>query len=168
MSTTLRPSFDVATRVSRALSDIIETLVNDPDREDPPTLEAVRAALRGYGASGQQSDEFLHPQDETSVLGEVDRLIDEYGSDALAIDFVVAKASEGLTRVIQASVDDITMPRSPTLGAVRKAMLDGLTSRLVGEGALDEEDEGALLEEIDQLVVRYGEHAAAETFIRFE
>lgn len=167
MSTTLRPSFDVATRVSRALSDVIDSLVNDPDREDPPTLEAVRAALRGYGASGQ-SDEFLHPQDETSVLGEVDRLIDEYGRDALAIDFVIAKASEGLTRVIQAVVDDITMPRSPTLGAVRKAMLGGLTARLVGDGALDEEDEGALLEEIGQLMVSYGEHAAAETFLRFE
>jgi hypothetical protein len=102
------------------------------------------------------------------VLGEVDRLIDEYGRDALAIDFVVAKASEGLTRVIQAVVDDITMPRPPTLGVVRKAMLGGLTSRLVGDGALDEEDEGALLEEIEQLVARYGEHAAAETFLRFE
>jgi AcrR family transcriptional regulator len=168
MSTTLRPSFDVATRVSRALSDVIETLVNDPDREDPPTLEAVRAVLRGYGASGAQSDEFLHPQDETSVLGELDRLIDEYGRDALAMDFVVAKASEGLSRVIQAVIDDITKPRSPTLEAVRKAMLAGLTARLIGDGALDEDDEGALLEEIEYLIQRYGEHAAAEAFLRFE
>lgn len=168
MSTTLRPSFDVATRVSRALSEVIETLVNDPDREEPPTLEAVRAALRGYGVSGAQFGEFMHPQDETSVLVELDRLIDEYGKDALAIDFVIAKASEGLSRVIQAAIDDITMPRSPTLGAVRKAMLGGLTSRLIGEGALDEDDEGALLDEIEQLVLRYGEHAAAESLLRFE
>ena len=82
MTTTIRPSFDVATRVSRGLSDVIETLVNDPDREEPPTLGAVRAALRAYGAAGAQTGESLHPQDDTSLLVELDRLIEEYGKDA--------------------------------------------------------------------------------------
>jgi len=162
--TTVRHSFDAATRVSRGLSDIIEKLVNDPDREAPPTLGDVRALLRERNSEGAR----LHPQDETSSLNELDRLIEEYGTDALAIDFVAAKASEGLSRVIQAAVDDITMPRAPTLGRVREAMLHGLTARLIGEGAIDEDDESVLLAEIEDLIRRYGEHAPAETVIRFE
>lgn len=167
MSSVLRPSLDVATRVSRALSDIIEALVNDPDREEPPTLETVRAALRGYGAAAGP-DAALHPQDETSVLVELDRLIEEYGRDALAIDFVTAKASESLSRVIQAVLDGASGWPAPTLGVVREAMLGGLTARLAGAGALDEEDEGVLLEEINQLAMLYGDQAAAEQFVRFE
>jgi hypothetical protein len=167
MSTTLRPSFDVATRVSRALSDVMETLANDPDREEPPTLDAVRAALRARGAP-DDSAEFMHPQEDATALAEVDRLIEEYGGDALALDFVVSKASEGLSRVIQAALDDVSLPRSPTLGAVREAMLHGFTARLVGEGKLDEEDEGVLLEEVAELALRYGADALAETFVRFE
>jgi len=36
---------DIATRVSAELSAFIETLVNDPDREESPTLEEARNAL---------------------------------------------------------------------------------------------------------------------------
>ena len=39
---------------------------------------------------------------------------------------------------------------------------------MAGEGTVDEEDEGPLLEEIDELIARYGGDAPAETFIRFE
>lgn len=167
--TTVRHSFDAATRVSRALSDSLEKLVNDPDREAPPTLGDVRAILRARQADGYaQREDLLQPQEEISSLSELDRLIEEYGADALAIDFVSAKASEGLSRVIQAAVDDITMPRAPTLRQVREAMLHGLTARLVGEGVIDGDEESALLAEIEDLIHRYGEHAAAETVIRFE
>lgn len=154
--TTVRHSFDAATRVSRALSDSLEKLVNDPDREAPPTLGDVRAILRARQADGYaQREDLLQPQEEISSLSELDRLIEEYGADALAIDFVSAKASEGL-------------PRAPTLRQVREAMLHGLTARLVGEGAIDGDEESALLAEIEDLIHRYGEHAAAETVIRFE
>ena len=58
--------------------------------------------------------------------------------------------------------------RPATLGAVREAMVSGLTPRLIGEGMIDEDDEGVLLEEIDELIRRFGKDALAETVIRFE
>jgi hypothetical protein len=166
---TIRPSIDVATRVSPELSAIIEELVNDPNRELPPqTLGEVRVALIGRGTPGTRETEFLHPQDEASLLVELDRLIEEYGKEAPATDFVVVKASEGLSRVIQAAMDGISLPRAPTLGAIREAMVSGLTSGLIGEGTVDEDDEGGLLGEIDELIRRYGEDTLAETLVRFE
>lgn len=165
---TIRYSFDQATRVSAALSEIIEKLASDPDRESPPTLEDVRRILRRRESLGTPDAELMHPQDETSPLAELNRLIEEYGGDALGNEFVVAKASEGLSRVIQAVVDDITKPRSPTLDAVRTAMLGGLTARLVGDGAIDEDDDIALQGEIEELIRRYGGNTLAEMFVRFE
>ena len=166
---TIRPSIDVATRISPELSAIIERVVNDPEQEMPPqTLEEVRVALVERGTSEARETEFLRPQDETSLLVELDRLIEEYGEEASARDFVVFKASEGLSRVIQAAMDDIRVLRAPTLAAVREAMVNGLTARLIGEGAIDEDDEGVLLGEIDELIRHYGEDTSAETLIRFE
>jgi hypothetical protein len=166
---TIRPSIDVATRISPELSAIIEGLVNDPDREVPPqTLEEVRRILMRRSTPEARETEFLHPQDESSLLVELDRLIDEYGMEARAGDFVIAKASEGLSRVIEAAMDDISVPGEPTLGTIREAMAGGLTARLIAEGAIDEDDEGVLLGEIDGLIRSCGEDTAAETLIRFE
>lgn len=166
---TIRASIDVATRISPELSAMIERLVNDPDREAPPqTLGEVRVALVERGTSEARQTEFLRPQDEASLLVELDRLIEEYGKEATATDFVVVKASEGLSRLIQAVMDDISFRRMPTLGAMREAMVNGLTARLIGDGAIDEDDEGALLGEIEELIRRYGENTLAETLIRFE
>jgi len=165
----IRLSIDVATRISPELSAVIEGLMNDPDREvAPQTLDEVRAALIGRGTPETLETEFLHPQDEASLLVELDRLIEEYGEEAPAIDFVVVKASEGLSRVIQAAMDDSRFPRAPTLGAIREAMVSGLTARLSGEGTIDEDDEGVLLGEIDEMIRRYGEESLAETLVRFE
>ncbi len=165
---TIRPSIDVATRISAELSAIIEGLVDDPEREAPPqTLAEVRQALVERGSSEARETEFLRPQDETSLLVELDRLIEEYGEESSASDFVVFKASEGLSRVIQAALDDISV-RARTLAGMREAMVNGLTARLIGAGALDEDDEGVLLGEIDELIRHYGGDAPAETLIRFE
>jgi AcrR family transcriptional regulator len=165
----IRLPIDVATRVSAELSQLIERLVNDPDREEPPTLEDVRAALlRRKSPSPQRETEFLHPQDRTSALGELDGLIEEYGKEAPAADFVAAKASEGLSRVIEAAMGDPSLPDEPTLGGVRAAMVGGLTARLVGEGAIDPDDDGVLLAEIDELIRRYGAGVPAEPLVRFE
>jgi hypothetical protein len=165
---TIRPSIDVATRVSAELSAFVEAQVNDPDRYAEPTLRDVREALRSGDDESVRELEYLHPADRDSMLAEVDALIEEFGSDAPAIDFVGAKASEGLSRVIESAIGDMRPPRIPSLAAVRDAMVAGLTARLIGSGALDEDDEGALLGEIDELIARYGEDALAEPLIRFE
>lgn len=165
---TIRPSIDVATRVSAALSALLGSTAEDPDRETPPTLGEVRALLLSRAGAGARAAEFLHPRDRDSLLVELDALIEEYGREALAIDFVAARASEGLSRVIESALDDPSLPEQPTLGAVREAMAGGLTARLVGAGAIDEDDDSALLGEIDELIRRYGKDVPAEIFIRFE
>ena len=164
----MRASIDVASRVSPELSELIEKMVNDPDREEPPTLGEVRAALKHSGGADVVHVASLHPQDRTSMVVELDELIEEFGEEPPAIDFVAVKASEALSRVIEAATDDASLPEDPTLGRVREAMVNGLTARLVGEGTIDLDEDGTLLEEIDELIRHYGEDAMAEDFIRFE
>jgi hypothetical protein len=159
---------DVETRVSAELSGFIERLVNDPEREEPPTLDGVRAALRELATDEAESAE-MHPQERESVQIELDDLIEEYGGDMLAVSFIAAKASEDLSRIIEAASNDPALPDQPTLGAVREAMLvEGLTARLVGDGVIEADEDQTLLAEIDALIERNGPDAIAETFTRFE
>ena len=164
---TIRLPIDIASRVSPELSTIIEAFVNDPDREEPPTLDEVRAAIDEDNA-GVAELEALHPQERTSALAELDDLIEEFGGEMLAADFVVSKASEGLSRIIETAMNDTSLRRRPTLGMVREAMANGLTAQLVGDGTLDPDEDGTLLGEIDGLINHFGADALAEDFVRFE
>lgn len=161
----MRISIDVATRVSPQLSAFIDKVVNNPDLEDPPTLQVVRSLLLKNARVGGAR---MHPQERTSALAEIESLIEEYGGEALAIDFVAAKASEGLSRIIETAMNDVRLARRPTLGAVRQAMAEGLTARLVGDGSIDPDSDETLLAEIDALIERFGADELAENFVRFE
>jgi hypothetical protein len=163
----MKAPIDAASRVSAELSAAIEKLVNDPDREEPASLGEVRAELAGAGVDAQQLA-VMHPQDRASMLVELDDLIEEFGAEALAADFVAVKASEALSRAIEAAMDDVSLTEEPTLGAVRTALNQGLIARLVGDGVIDADDDTPLLAEIDELIARHGEDAVAEDFIRFE
>lgn len=158
---------DIATRVSRHLSKLIDKIVNDTNREQPPTLANVRTAVLNHMTAGRRPDS-MHPQQSASMLEEVEGLIDEFGGDALAIDFVAAKASEGLSRIIEVAMDNPIVRHEPTLGGVRDAMAAGLTARLVGDGIIDPDEDQTLLAEIDGLIERHGRDAVAEDFVRFE
>lgn len=158
---------DVATRVSAKLSRLIESMVNDPDRDEPPTLDVVRQTLLRSG-SAHAAQVAMHPQDRGSALAEIEGLIEEYGGDALAYHFIAAKASEALSRIIETAAADRNLPRAPTLARVRQAMVDGLTARLAGDGTIDPDEDANLLAEIDELIRRNGPDAVAEHFIRFE
>jgi hypothetical protein len=163
----MRAPIDVANRVSPELSAAVETIVNNPDLEEAPTLGDVRAILTHAGSDAQQLA-LLHPQERGALLVELDDLIEEFGEEALASDFVGVKASEALSRVIEAAMDDVRLTEEPTLGAVREAMSGGLIARLVGDGVIDADDDAALLAEIDDLIARHGEDAIAEDLIRLE
>jgi hypothetical protein len=153
--------------VSAKLSRIIESVVNDPDRDEAPTLDEVHKALQRSGSS-HAAQVAMHPQDRSSALAEVASLIEEYGGDALAHYFIAAKASEGLSRIIETAAADRNLPRAPTLARVRQAMVEGLTARLAGDGTIDPDEDANLLAEIDVLIHRNGPDAVAEDFIRFE
>jgi NTP pyrophosphatase (non-canonical NTP hydrolase) len=70
------------------LSRVIEEVVNDENRKNVPTLEDVRQAIVD-GLGGRLVGEGILKEDEDDVLmPEIESLIDRYGADALAEDFL--------------------------------------------------------------------------------
>jgi hypothetical protein len=160
---------DVATHVTPRLSALIERLVNDPDADEAPTLGTVRDFFTGLLPPSFNEAERMHHFDVSeSLFDELSTLIEEFGADAPAADFVRANASEALSRVFDAVVNDENREAPPTLEAIRHEMASGLGARLVGEGVLDEDEDDALLAELESLIERYGPDAMAEDFLRYE
>lgn len=159
-------SIDVASRVSPELAQILEAHASNPDALEPATLGSVRAALATGEAAEHYDADRLHPETSETLLSELDRLIDEFGVEAPASDFIRPTASEALSRVIEAVMEQ--SPHPPTLGDVIEAMDDGLVAHLVGEGVLDEDEDETLYAELEGLIDRYGEDTPAEEFIHYE
>ncbi len=160
---------DISTRVSPELSGIIETLIDQLDSGEPLTLGAVRTFLVHGMPAGSDEDEELHHFDvDESVIDELDQLIEQFGESAAAMDFIYAFASEALSRVIEEVMDDENRDNPPTLGEVQEAIANGLGSSLVGDGVLEEDEEEALMPEIENLIEQFGADAMAEDFLRYE
>lgn len=165
----IRNSIDVASRVSPNLSALIESQVNDPDAEQPVTLATVRTFISGLLPPSLSETERLHHVDiDASLFDELDALIEEFGETALAIDFAQNIASEPLSRVIEAVMNDENRENPPTLETVKEAIASGLSARLVGDGVLEEDEDDTLLAEIEALIRRYGADSLAEDFLRYE
>lgn len=160
---------DVSTHVTPRLSALIERLVNDPDADEAPTLGTVREFFTGLLPTAFNEAERMHHFDVSeSLLDELNTLIDEFGTDAPAADFVRSSASESMSRVIEAVVNDENRDNPPTLEAVQNALADGLGARLVGDGTLDEDEDDVLMAEIESLIERFGPDALAEDLLRYE
>jgi hypothetical protein len=154
-------------RVSEELSEVIEAMIGDPEFADPVTLGLVRDKLReAIAAQDREAD--LKPGSEGSLYAEAEALADEFGEDMLASEFVVTKASESLSELIEAVIDRSDEDVAPTLGDVREAITGGLAAELAGEGNLDADDDQPLVAEIDALIERYGVDALAEDVLRFD
>lgn len=165
----IRNPIDPAVLVSPQLSALIESRVNDPDVDQPITLAQVRAFMADLLPAPFKEAERLHHFDVAeSIPDELNALIEEYGKDALAIDFIRVSASEPLSRVIEAVMNDENREYPPTLAAVREAMTSGLLTRLVGEGVLEDDEDDSLLVEIEALIDRYGAETLAEGLLRYE
>ena len=122
----IRNSIDVANRVSPNLSALIESQVNDPDAEQPVTLATVRTFISGLLPPSLSETERLHHVDiDASLFDELDALIEEFGETALAIDFAQNIASEPLSRVIEAVMNDENRENPPTLETVKEAIASG-------------------------------------------
>jgi hypothetical protein len=164
-----RNSIDIANRVSPRLSALLRSRVNNPACEQPVSLMAVRRFLADLLPEDFKEAEQLHHFDVSeSPLDELDALIEEFGATALAIDFVQASASEPLSRVIEAVVNDENRENPPTLAVIRDALLAGLGASLVGDGVLEEDEDDSLLPEIDALIEQSGADSPAEEFLRYE
>lgn len=162
-------SFDISSRVSPQLSALFRSRTEDPDIEEPVTLEAVRRYLESLlPADFTEAEQRHHFDVGESLLDELDALIEEFGETALAEDFEQVRASEALTRVIESTVDDDNRSGPPTLAAVRAALLSGLNGKLVGEGVLEDDEDDSLLAEIDALIKMFGADAPAESLLGYD
>lgn len=175
----IRNPVDVSVLVSPRLSALIEKVVNDPDATEPVTLGKVRDFLQSLLPQGFVESERLHHIDiGESLLDELNTLIEEFGEDALASDFVRAYASEALSRVIEVLLDHEETGEEGeeseeregllTLAGVRQAIANGIGAHLVGEGVLDEDEDEGLAAEIDALIEHYGPDKLAEEVLRYE
>jgi hypothetical protein len=73
---------------SEALSRVIEEVMNDENREIPPTLEAVHEAIAdGLGAS-LVGEGILEDDEDDVLMPDIESLIERYGPDAMAEDFL--------------------------------------------------------------------------------
>jgi hypothetical protein len=130
---------------------------------------AVRRFLAGLLPADFKEAERMHHFDVSeSPLDELDVLIEEFGASALAVDFVQASASEQLSRVIEAMVNDENRENPPTLSAVRDALMTGLGARLVGDGVLEDDEDDTLMSEIEALIEHFGADAPAEELLRYD
>lgn len=165
----IRNPIDVATRVSPNLSALIENRLKYSELGQDITLETIHEYVTGLLTTAFTETEQLHHFDiNESLLDELNALIDEFGETALASDFVRSSASEPLSRVIDSVIDEEGRENPPTLEGIRDAIVMGLPASLVGDGVLDEDEDDALLAEIDALIDRHGPDALAEEFLRYE
>ncbi len=165
----IRNPIDVASRVSPNLSALIENYVNRSELGQDVTLAGVRDFATSLLTKAFTETEQLHHFDiNESLLDELNALIEEFGETALAIDFVQGAASEPLSRVIDAVMNDRDQESPPTLETVKNGIISGLSASLVGAGVMDEDEDDVLLAEIEALIDRHGADALAEEFLRYE
>lgn len=74
----------VQASASEALSQVIEVMIDDENREAPPTLAAVREALLGGLAARLVGDGVLDDDEDDTLLAEAEALIEHFGPDTLA------------------------------------------------------------------------------------
>lgn len=78
----------VQSSASEPLSRVIEAVVYDENRENPPTLAAVREAMTGGLLNRLVGEGTLEEDEDDVLLTEIDGLIERYGGEALAEDFL--------------------------------------------------------------------------------
>lgn len=160
---------DIHETVSRELSTVMEAVIDNYEFQGhgPATLKSVREAMSGGMLARLAEEGRVRLEDDTSLLSEVRALIEAYGDDVHAVRFTRPRASEDLSTVIEALLDETDVGYPPTLSTVRDAMRQGFLAKLVGHGQLDGDDEQTLVEEVDELIGRYGVGALAENYLRY-
>jgi hypothetical protein len=158
---------DPDAQVSAELSEVMTSLLNNPDVPEPVTLGMVREVIV-QSLDSEDLDEAPRIGLEDTLIAELDQLIDEYGEDALAGDFVSTSASDALSEFIEAVLERAEDDAEVVLSDVRDAVDQGLLAELEGEGLIESDDAQALVGELDALIERYGEDLPAEELLRMD
>lgn len=78
----------VQAQASEQLSRAIESLVDDENRENPPTLSAVREAIVSGLGVRLVGEGVLEDDEDDTLVEEIDALIEQFGADSLAEEFL--------------------------------------------------------------------------------
>ncbi|MBI5626074.1 MAG: hypothetical protein HY935_02555 [Nitrosomonadales bacterium] len=73
---------------SEQLSRVIEEIVSDETRDNPPTLATIREAMENGQVSSMVGDGTLEEDEDDVLMPELDNLISRFGADAPAEDFL--------------------------------------------------------------------------------
>ena len=73
---------------SEPLTRAIEAVINDENRENPPTLSVIREALVGGLGARLVGDGVMDEDEDDTLLWEIEALIEHFGGDTLAEDFL--------------------------------------------------------------------------------
>jgi len=78
----------VSIYASEALSRAIETVMDDENRENPPTLATVQDALINGLTARMVGDGILEDDEAELLMAEIEELIGRFGRDSLAENFL--------------------------------------------------------------------------------
>jgi hypothetical protein len=73
---------------SEQLTRVIETVMNDENRENPPTLSTIKDAILAGLPSRLIGEGVMDEEEDEQLLPEIDNLIERYGPDELAEEFL--------------------------------------------------------------------------------
>jgi len=73
---------------SEQLSRVIEEVVSDESRDNPPTLATIKDAIENGQLSRMVGDGSLEEDEDDVLMPELDSLIERFGADASAEDFL--------------------------------------------------------------------------------
>ena len=128
-------------------------VAGDAAAAEPNTFTGLLLSRRDTPGSGGNITSYINP--------EIDALIDEYGSDALAVRFMQPWVSEPLGRLVAAGLDELG---TPSLGGLLAIAERGLLPRLIAQGEIDDDEAQTVIAELQSLIERHGEDALAEDF----
>lgn len=157
---------DVPGTVSENLATVIESELNNPEYEQAPRLGNVLNAINHGLVQRLVDDKRLDIQKtDDTIIREIKGLIETYGADRPAQDFIRYRSSENLATVIEAVLDKYDGDQPPTLGIVLDNMNHGLVAELVGTGEIDADEDDTLFSEIQRLIRSHGENTPAEQLL---
>lgn len=155
---------DVYENTSEALSTVVQEVLNHDDIAQPATLADVREEILKDVKTATIPLNSFSPDQLQELRNEIEALIDEYGADASAVRFLKPRASQALTRLIEAGIDK---RGEPTLSQLFDELEQGLLAELIAEGEIDDDEAQTVTAELQSLIDQRGPDAVAEEFVRY-